>query len=230
MTLAFKAALPTTQKFVLVALCDSANDQGECYPSVSVLMEKCSLAERTVQEALTALVATGMVRREFRKGRSTVYWLDPRANCTPAPAAPPQVAHPTPAPRAPLPPQVAHPTPAGGAPITINEPSDEPSGKQKRKTADCPGDVDGQVFEDFKALRVAKRAPITKTALDGIRREADKAGLPMQAALEMACERGWAGFKAEWIKDRGGGSQVSRQEALEARNRAVVEDYFKGAI
>lgn len=80
MTLAFKASLPTTQKFVLVALCDSANDQGECYPSVPTLAEKCSMGVRTVQEAIVALEEAGHVRREFRNGRSTVYWVSPRVS------------------------------------------------------------------------------------------------------------------------------------------------------
>ena len=75
MTLAFKASLPSTPKFVLVALCDSANDQGECYPSVPTLAEKCSLSERAVQTAIATLEGFGFVRREFRKGRSTTYWI-----------------------------------------------------------------------------------------------------------------------------------------------------------
>jgi hypothetical protein len=75
MTAAFRTALPSTQKFVFVALCDSANDQGECYPSIRLVAEKCSLGERTVQEAVAALEASGYVRREFRTGRSTVYWI-----------------------------------------------------------------------------------------------------------------------------------------------------------
>jgi DNA-binding transcriptional MocR family regulator len=122
MTIAFKASLPTAQKFVLVALCDSANDQGECYPSVPTLADKCSMSARTVQAALAGLESAGFVRREFRKGRSTVYWLDPRNNCTPADAAPPQMLHHTPADSAPPPPQQPHPTPADAAPITVNEP------------------------------------------------------------------------------------------------------------
>jgi hypothetical protein len=77
MTLAFKAALPTAQKFVLVALCDSANDQGECYPSVPTLMAKCSMSDRGIQKAIGELAAAGYLRREFRNGRSTVYWMTP---------------------------------------------------------------------------------------------------------------------------------------------------------
>lgn len=52
---------------------------------------------------------------------------------------------------------------------------------------------------DFIALRKAKRSPLSKTALDGIEREALKAGLSLDGALAECCARGWVGFKAEWV-------------------------------
>jgi hypothetical protein len=66
--------------------------------------------------------------------------------------------------------------------------------------------IDQQVVKDFKALRKAKKAAITKTALDGIRREAGKAGLSLEGALRACCERGWTGFKAEWVTGTSGGT------------------------
>jgi hypothetical protein len=89
----------------------------------------------------------------------------------------------------------------------------------------CPADVSPQVFEDWSQLRKAKKSPITKTALVGVRRQAEKAGLSMQQALEVCCERGWSGFKAEWITER---SPVGRQAGVESRNAAVVARILKG--
>lgn len=59
--------------------------------------------------------------------------------------------------------------------------------------------VPEQIAHDFKQLRQKLRAPITPTAMDGMRREAGKAGMTLAAALAMCCERGWRGFKAEWV-------------------------------
>ena len=71
-------------------------------------------------------------------------------------------------------------------------------------------DVDPATVADWVALRKAKRAPVTATAIAGIRREATKAGMSMQAALAMSCERGWTGFKAEWTQAQPvNGSHVS---------------------
>ena len=68
-----------------------------------------------------------------------------------------------------------------------------------------PNDVDQQVWQDFTAIRKAKRSPLTSTALNGIRKQADKAGISLEAALRLCCERGWQGFKAEWMDGKAGG-------------------------
>lgn len=63
--------------------------------------------------------------------------------------------------------------------------------------------VSSQVVTDFTKLRKLKKAEITETAIAGITREATKAGITLEQALITCCERGWAGFKAEWyLKDQ----------------------------
>lgn len=59
--------------------------------------------------------------------------------------------------------------------------------------------IDQIVVRDFKAMRLKKRAAITQTAINGIRREAEKAGISLEDALRICCERDWRGFKADWI-------------------------------
>lgn len=58
--------------------------------------------------------------------------------------------------------------------------------------------ITGKLAEDFIVHRKAKKAPITETALNGYQREADKAKIPIQRAVEIAIERGWTGFKSDW--------------------------------
>lgn len=69
-----------------------------------------------------------------------------------------------------------------------------------RSVVSRPDDVDEQVWNDWLATRKVKKAPVTQTALDGIHREAQRAGLTLEAALQTMCERNWQGFKAEWMK------------------------------
>jgi uncharacterized protein YdaU (DUF1376 family) len=58
------------------------------------------------------------------------------------------------------------------------------------------------VWNDYLKLRKGQKKPLTETALKGLQREADKADMTLVKALEICCERGWIGFKADWIKDK----------------------------
>lgn len=68
--------------------------------------------------------------------------------------------------------------------------------------------VSESVAHDFLTLRKAKKAAATETALSGIAREAEKAGIPMQTALETCCKRGWQGFDAAWLDTPGTGGKL----------------------
>ena len=210
MTLAWKCDLPSGPKMVLLALCDNANDQGECFPSVSMLAKKCSMAERSVFNHITYLEKIGAIQRHSRSGRSTIYQINPCKFCTPANSAPLQPLHPTPATVAPPPLQPLHPTPATVAPITINEPSIEPSGKHQRRAKAAPtgfdplaellkAGVDGQTAKDWLQHRKKKRADVTATVLNEHSKQAALAGLSLEDALKISCSRGWQGFEAKFV-------------------------------
>lgn len=76
-----------------------------------------------------------------------------------------------------------------------------------------PG-VPEDLIRDFKVLRKTKKAAITPTAIRGIQREAAKANLSLEAAMRMCCERGWAGFKAEWVTDGKPAEPVRKRKEL----------------
>jgi uncharacterized protein YdaU (DUF1376 family) len=98
-------------------------------------------------------------------------------------------------------------------PITNNH-------KPKNTNTVAPPDgVTEMVWQDWLKLRKAKKAAVTQTAIDGIQREADKARVSLQTALETCCERGWTGFKAEWMQ-----SQPSQQDKNMGAARAIFGD------
>lgn len=63
-----------------------------------------------------------------------------------------------------------------------------------------PSGVALTLWSDFLVLRRAKKLPVTDTALQGIKRESEKAGISLNDAITICCERGWGSFKAEWLK------------------------------
>lgn len=79
--------------------------------------------------------------------------------------------------------------------------------------------VNEQHAKDWLAIRKAKRAPLTETALDGVKREADLAGITLAQAIKEAAERGWQGFKAEWLKGaKPANQQNSRHHGFDGRD------------
>jgi hypothetical protein len=107
--------------------------------------------------------------------------------------------------------------PSKPLPSQEQEQEQEQEKKIKEKTAvSMPDGISITVWQDFKTLRNKLKAPITETALDGIRREADKAGVDLNEALRISCERSWRGFRAEWMD---GGKSEAR-----------AANHFAGAI
>lgn len=79
----------------------------------------------------------------------------------------------------------------------------KPAEATKRATSlDLPEGVSEQTWDDFKRLRAAKKSPVTARAIEGIAKEAMKAGMTLESALRECCARGWAGFKAEWVQSK----------------------------
>ena len=96
--------------------------------------------------------------------------------------------------------------------MLVQCPSPSPSEVLKTKAAPkvaCPDGVSSSLWADFLAVRKAKNAALTETALEGVRREAVKSGKSLSEALTICCERGWAGFKADWVKDDVSAKQVA---------------------
>lgn len=119
-----------------------------------------------------------------------------------------------------------HEAPPNHKPITNNQ---EPVLKtQRKKRADDFDDlgrlialgITEAVARDFIAIRKKKHAPLTETAIIGMQREAEKAGVTLQDALVKCCSRGWQGFEASWLTEVAGDGISYTSDAL-----AVIESY-----
>ena len=82
---------------------------------------------------------------------------------------------------------------------------------QKRTTSVAtPIGVSDSVWQEFKSLRKAKKAPITQRAIDKISEEANLAGWTLEKALEECIVRGWQAFKAEWVAKKSNPADIVR--------------------
>jgi uncharacterized protein YdaU (DUF1376 family) len=102
----------------------------------------------------------------------------------------------------------------GGRPkATQKEPKDNPMGFQVEPkitlttnhkpltNINTPEGVSESIFKDYLEVRKTKKAKWTDTALKGLQREAAKASITLEKAMQICCERNWVGIKAEWLKD-----------------------------
>lgn len=86
--------------------------------------------------------------------------------------------------------------------LTQSEPKKSLNNKQQTtNNIHTPEGVSESIFKDYLEVRKAKKAKWTETALKGMQREATKASISLEKAMQICCERNWVGFNAGWLKD-----------------------------
>lgn len=80
MGMAFKTGIPRGQRFVLVKLCDCANDEGLCYPSQETLAEDTGFATTAVRQHIKWLKENNFIksarRQSGRERKSDIYRIN----------------------------------------------------------------------------------------------------------------------------------------------------------
>ena len=196
-----------TEKAVLIALADRADDVGLCWPSVATLAQMTCFTDRAVRQCVRTLTEKGYLRVHISPGgKSNKYIVDPeprsvltQPNATPNPeldsAFNPEPRSPgTTFPRNHVPsnpePHSANPEPRSAKPSRTNK---EP------KVIDIrPTDVEPALWDEWKAHRKAKRSAVTQGVLNSLRIEAEKLNWSLEQALRKQIDRGWTGFEADW--------------------------------
>ena len=226
----------SSAKFVLVVManCSSAETM-EAYPSIAHLSESTEQDRKTVIANIKRLVESGHItdtgKRKGATGQVIVYRLNStengivkesqKRNSTKNGTVPDSPIN------SPVFPdkesQISHVT----VPKTGHGTVSEPSTTKPKSTTTPDGElfvgVSDQVVADFKAMRKNQKAAITKTAIAGIQREADIAGISLEAALTICCERNWRGFKAEWMQSQQARAAPAHQSIHDQRAQAIAE-------
>ena len=94
--------------------------------------------------------------------------------------------------------------------IPETEGETETKTEKKATSVATPIGVSDSVWQEFKSLRKAKKAPITQRAIDAITSEANKAGWTLEKALEECVVRGWQAFKADWVATKANPADIVR--------------------
>ena len=215
----------SSEKFVLVVMANRCNDEWLCWPSISSIVEDTSQNRKTVQENLARLKNSGLIcangMRKGATGSVVVYALSRPENGLSKQAQKRTEEDVEAGPKTVLLEAEAGPKtdisrPENGheaGPKTGYGTISEPSGTGKPKNITPRRKPEGFDFNgrllaegvaetavrDWATIRKVKKLPATQTAFEGLLREAAKAGVTLHAAVTESCERGWGGFKAEWL-------------------------------
>lgn len=116
--------------------------------------------------------------------------------------------------------------PRGRVPIPNNQYPITNTQKNTKNTSAIapPGGVSLSIWADFTAHRKEKKAKLTQTAIDGIQREATRAGWTLEAALTECCARGWTGFKADWVADKPTAKPAQIAESFRERDARIAAE------
>ena len=89
----------------------------------------------------------------------------------------------------------------------IPERETEKETKKEKKATDVatPIGVSLDVWLEFVAHRKSKKAKVTELVLQGLIKEAEKAGWSLEEVLKEIVVRNWQSFKADWVQPRQGG-------------------------
>ena len=74
--------------------------------------------------------------------------------------------------------------------------------KKQETNIKRPRNVSKKTWDDFLVHRKNKKAPLTETALKGIKNEVKKTSISLEDALVMCQARGWQSFKSDWVADK----------------------------
>ena len=83
-----------------------------------------------------------------------------------------------------------------------------------KDTLKRPRNVTKKTWDDFLIHRKNKKAPLTETALVGIKNEVKKTTISLEEALIMCQARGWQSFKSDWLNS----TKVSNRQIFEKHN------------
>lgn len=196
------------RKLVLLKLADQANDQGECWPSYQHIAEHCETTRRSVMIHVKALEDENLLRREYRKGEkgnsSNIFHLTLGKRPSEADSPPSEGDSPHgEGDSLPLVKEI-HPESVSFEPV--NEPVKNNIKKSALDFSVWPSLPSNQVLNDWIAVRKAKRAPLTQTAVNLMSAELHQAarnGLSVDHCISLCAARAWVSFKFEWAVNAG---------------------------
>ena len=229
----------STEVVVLVLLADMANDENDCWPSVSFIEEKTRVTRKTVFKVLESLANMGLIIRKPQPGLITHYLLNvgaTRSNFatsskkgtsskkTPTPVVilPRGSGNFTTTPVVNLPPE-----PIKNLNITSNNEPEiytPPKTKRQKQVFEKPNDVSQELFDRIVQHRKDIKKPFkSQDGVNGILKQMrlakEQSGNSLEEIVDFWAEQEWQGFRSDWYMD------ILNKQKRFARNNQTTGGY-----
>jgi hypothetical protein len=195
-----RADLSSTQKLVLLALADWANDEGLCWPSINRLSAKASMAGRSIQRIIRELEQAGFVRRDEVIGKGNKYWISiPLTECHPCTSVTPPLTE-------------CHPSPDTVSPNTL-----EIHHLTTKDIRALPDWLPIDAWNGWLEMRKQRKKPLTDRAASRAINKLEAmrdAGQDITEVLDRSTMNGWTDLYE--IKERTNGTNRTNQDGVSA--------------
>jgi hypothetical protein len=162
--------LTKTQKLLLLALADNANDEGVCWPSIANLIARCECSRAGAFESLDDLEKTGHVHRDPRPNKSTIYHVHPLDGVQP----------------------VDQGGPASG-PLEV-QPVDTESSSESPKESSMLDGLDSEAWKRWLDYRRKIKKPLKPASFSAAQKVMVKFGADQAAVVEQSIANGYQGL------------------------------------
>jgi len=175
------SGITSTQKAILIALADRANEDNQCWPSYEDICSRSCANQKTVASALKALEQLGFIKKTRRYSKSTLYELLISSDIGSINTTDIGSISST---------DIGHKDTPNIGNLTINEPSKEPS--KKKRSRKTPEGVDPEAWTNWVEYRKKFKSPATERALTLVANKLKQMSAEEQReAVDRSIECGW---------------------------------------
>lgn len=191
-----------TDKLVLLALADNANEAGECYPSLTNVAIRCEISKRTAIRAIQSLVEAGHVSMRKQIGRNSSYRVHPTSDRESPVTESHQCQRVTSDSLSPTGDSVTPLPPPSNPPPSENR--HKPSVRKRRTVRDepSPSNLNVEAWHRWEQYRLEIRKPIHPASKLSAQRKLADFGTDQSAVVEQSIANGYQGLFALKAENR----------------------------
>lgn len=194
-----------TQKLVLIALADNANDDGGCWPSLTTIARRCCMSRQGILNQIAAFETDGWLTVDRASGKVNQYTLAIPDQSTALTSQPVGLVNPVDGDQS-----TALTGPVHPVDTNHKEPSEEP------KDDILESDEFQKIWNEFKQHRRKLRKPLTPKAESLILSKLKQQPARAIKALEIVIEKGWQSFEWEWFNNKSNHEHKKPSQRTEA--------------